>query len=135
MRDILNSNSNGKINWNQNKHKSESISIFPSFIINNKLLLSLKEKLKNISWEKDGIILLSKFSFSQNDIKAYKLLLIKQSIPLEYKGEFCYILIGAKKENIKILFFIFIIFRHNFFFLFYLFFFLLFHLLKVYLIN
>ena len=104
MRDILYSNSielNNKIELTQKKNKSESISLFPSFIINNKLLLSLKEKLKNISWEKDGINLLSKISFTQNDIKTYKLLLLKQCIPLEYKGEFWYILSGAKKENLN----------------------------------
>ena len=104
MRDILYSNSielNDKIELTQKKNKSESISLFPSFIINNKLLLSLKEKLKNISWEKDGINLLSKISFTQNDIKTYKLLLLKQCIPLEYKGEFWYILSGAKKENLN----------------------------------
>ena len=104
MRDILYSNSielNNKIELTQKKNKSESISLFPSFIINNKLLLSLKEKLKNISWEKDGINLLSKISFTQNDIKTYKLLLLKQCIPLEYKGEFWYILSGARKENLN----------------------------------
>ena len=84
---------------NQNSLKPETISFFPSFLINNPLLLSIREKIKNISWEKEGIYLLSKVSFDKNDIKLYKLLLLKNCIPQNFRGEFWYIISGAKKEN------------------------------------
>ena len=46
--------SSEKTEINQNNLKPETISFFPSFLINNSHLLSLKEKIKNISWEKEG---------------------------------------------------------------------------------
>ena len=86
---------------NQNSLKPETISFFPSFLINNPLLLSIREKIKNISWEKEGIYLLSKVSFDKNDIKLYKLLLLKNCIPQNFRGEFWYIISGAKKEKLN----------------------------------
>ena len=86
---------------NQNSLKPETISFFPSFLINNPLLLSIREKIKNISWEKEGIYLLSKVSFDKNDIKLYKLLLLKNCIPQNFRGEFWYTTSGAKKEKLN----------------------------------
>ena len=93
--------SSEKTEINQNNLKPETISFFPSFLINNSHLLSLKEKIKNISWEKEGKNLLKRISFDKKDIKLYKLLLLKNCIPLEYRGELWYISSGAKKENLE----------------------------------
>ena len=84
MRDSLYSystNSSESKEINYDSLKPETISFFPSFLINNTHLLSIKEKIKNVSWEKEGKILLSKVSFNKNDIKLYKLLLLKHCIP------------------------------------------------------
>ena len=91
------SSENKEINYNS--LKPETISFFPSFLINNTHLLTIKEKIKNVSWENEGKKLLSKISFDKNDIKLYKLLLLKHCIPSNYRGEFWYIISGAKKEN------------------------------------
>ena len=104
MRDSLYSystNSSESKEINYDSLKPETISFFPSFLINNTHLLSIKEKIKNVSWEKEGKILLSKVSFNKSDIKLYKLLLLKHCIPSNYRGEFWYIISGAKKENLN----------------------------------
>ena len=103
MRDSLYSystNSSESKEINYDSLKPETISFFPSFLINNTHLLSIKEKIKNVSWEKEGKILLSKVSFNKSDIKLYKLLLLKHCIPSNLRGEFWYIISGAKKENL-----------------------------------
>ena len=92
------SSENKEINYNS--LKTETISFFPSFLINNTHLLTIKEKIKNVSWEKEGKKLLTKISFDKNDIKIYKLLLLKHCIPSNLRGEFWYIISGAKKENL-----------------------------------
>ena len=74
---------------------------YPSFLINTSHLLSFKQKISNITWEKDGINLLQKEYFTEEDIQKYKMLIYKGCIPENLKGEFWFISSGAKKEMIE----------------------------------
>ena len=74
---------------------------YPSFLINTSHLLSFKQKISNITWEKDGINLLQKEYFTEEDIQKYKMLIYKGCIPENLKGEFWLISSGAKKEMIQ----------------------------------
>lgn len=81
-------------------NNTNSLGIFPSFFLKGLELNEYNEKQKlNYTWEKEGLNLLSKIYFSTEDIKIYKSLLIKNCIPLKYKGEFWYISTGAKQEH------------------------------------
>ena len=74
---------------------------YPSFLINTSNLLLFKQKISNITWEKEGKILLEKNQFNNNDIQIYKMLIYKGCIPEDYRGEFWFISSGAKKEMIQ----------------------------------
>ena len=81
-------------------NNTNSLGIFSSFFLEGLELNEYYEKLKsNYSWEKDGFNLLTKIYFSTEDIKIYKTLLIKNCIPLKFKGEFWFISSGAKQEQ------------------------------------
>ena len=77
------------------------MNIFPSELLTLDKIYSLKEQLKNISWEKEGKNLLKKIYFTEEDKKIYKLLLIKGEIPSKYRGVFWYISTGGKRELIN----------------------------------
>ncbi len=74
---------------------------YPSFLINTSNLLLFKQKISNISWEKEGKNLLEKTQFNEEDIHIYKMLIYKGCIPENLKGEFWFISSGAKKEMIE----------------------------------
>ena len=74
---------------------------YPIFLINTTNLLSFKQKLSNITWEKEGKNLLEKSQFSKDDIQIYKILIYKGCIPENLKGEFWFISSGAKKEMLE----------------------------------
>jgi len=81
-------------------NNSNSFGIFPSFFLKGLELNEYNEKqMSDCCWEKDGLNLLSKIYFSTEDLKVYKNLLLKNCIPLKYKGEFWYISSGAKQEH------------------------------------
>ncbi len=74
---------------------------YPIFLINTTNLLSFKQKISNITWEKEGKNLLEKLQFSKDDIQIYKMLIYKGCIPENLKGEFWFISSGAKKEMLE----------------------------------
>ena len=74
---------------------------YPSFLKNTSNLLLFKQKISNISWEKEGKNLLEKTQFNEEDIHIYKMLIYKGCIPENLKGEFWFISSGAKKEMIE----------------------------------
>ena len=74
---------------------------YPIFLINTTNLLSFKQKISNITWEKEGKNLLKKLQFSKDDIQIYKMLIYKGCIPENLKGEFWFISSGAKKEMLE----------------------------------
>ena len=74
---------------------------YPIFLINTTNLLSFKQKISNITWEKEGKNLLKKLQFSKEDIQIYKMLIYKGCIPENLKGEFWFISSGAKKEMLE----------------------------------
>ena len=74
---------------------------YPSFLINTSHLLLFKQKISNITWEKEGKILLEKNQFNDNDIQIYKMLIYKGCIPEIYRGDFWFISSGAKKEMLE----------------------------------
>ena len=74
---------------------------YPSFLINTSNLLLFKQKISNITWEKEGKMLLEKNQFNDNDIQIYKMLIYKGCIPEIYRGEFWFITSGAKKEMLE----------------------------------
>ena len=85
----------------KNNEVLQDMNIFPSELLTLDKIYSLKEQLKNISWEKEGKNLLKKIYFTEEDKKIYKLLLIKGEIPSKYRGEFWYISTGGKRELIN----------------------------------
>ena len=86
-----------RININEINIIPENIN-YPIFLINTTNLLSFKQKISNITWEKEGKNLLKKLQFSKEDIQIYKMLIYKGCIPENLKGEFWFISSGAKKE-------------------------------------
>ena len=74
---------------------------YPSFLKNTSNLLLFKQKISDITWEKEGKILLEKNQFNNNDIQIYKMLIYKGCIPEDYRGEFWFISSGAKKEMLE----------------------------------
>ena len=87
-------------NINEINILSENLN-YPIFLINTTNLLSFKQKLSNITWEKEGKNLLEKSQFSKDDIQIYKILIYKGCIPENLKGEFWFISSGAKKEMLE----------------------------------
>ena len=81
--------------------QNEDSSIFPKEFITLEKIFSLKDQLKNISFEREGKYLLKKLYFSEDDKKLYKLLLIKGVIPVEYRPDFWFISSGARRECIR----------------------------------
>ena len=68
-------------------NNTNSLGIFPHYLIEQYKLYDYIETAKGICWEKDGLNLLSKIYFSKQDIEIYKSLLINNYIPPKYKGE------------------------------------------------
>ena len=89
-----------RININEINIIPENIN-YPIFLINTTNLLSFKQKISNITWEKEGKNLLEKLQFSKDDIQIYKMLIYKGCIPENLKGEFWFISSGAKKEMLE----------------------------------
>ena len=89
-----------RININEINIIPENIN-YPIFLINTTNLLSFKQKISNITWEKEGKNLLKKLQFSKEDIQIYKMLIYKGCIPENLKGEFWFISSGAKKEMLE----------------------------------
>ena len=89
-----------RININEINIIPENIN-YPIFLINTTNLLSFKQKISNITWEKEGKNLLEKSQFSKDDIQIYKILIYKGCIPENLKGEFWFISSGAKKEMLE----------------------------------
>ena len=90
-----------KISQIFNTDSGQNANIFPQEIQTLEKIMSLKEQLNDISWEKDGIALLQKTSFNEYDKKIYKLLLLKEVIPKKYRGEFWFISSGGKRELLQ----------------------------------
>ena len=87
----------------KNNEVLQDMNIFPSILLTLDQMYIIRGQLNEISWEKEGKDLLKKISFSEEDKKIYKLLLIKGVIPPKYRGEFWYISSGAKRElNLEI---------------------------------
>ena len=82
----------------KNIQQKQNKSFFPKEFITYDRLFSIKSQISSISFEKEGKYLLKKISFSKDDIKLYKLLLIKGVIPPSYRPEFWFISSGAKRE-------------------------------------
>ena len=85
----------------KNNEVLQDMNIFPSILLTLDQMYIIRGQLNEISWEKEGKELLKKISFSEEDKKIYKLLLIKGVIPPKYRGEFWYISSGAKRELLQ----------------------------------
>ena len=85
----------------KNNEVLQDMNIFPIELLTLDKIYIIKEQLDEISWEKEGKNLLNKISFSEEDKRIYKLLLIKGIIPPRYRGEFWYISTGGKRELIQ----------------------------------
>jgi len=77
------------------------LGFFPSSIYNSTILFKYKEEYSKITWQTDGVKLLLKNSFNQEDIRIYRFLILKNCIPKEYIGELWFISSGAKKEMLN----------------------------------
>ena len=100
------SSSDGTINKlkgtkTKNNEVLQDMNIFPTILLTLDKIYLIKDQLSEISWEKEGKQLLTKISFTEEDKKIYKLLLIKGVIPPKYRGEFWYISTGGKRELLQ----------------------------------
>ena len=100
------SSSDGTINKlkrtkTKNNEVLQDMNIFQTILLTLDKIYVIKDQLREISWEKEGKELLKKISFSEEDKKIYKLLLIKGVIPPKYRGEFWYISTGGKRELLQ----------------------------------
>ena len=95
------SSNNQLIQKTKKVQKEQNIGIFPEEFIIIEKIFSLKSQLSSLSFEKEGKYLLKKLFFTEDDIKLYKLLLIKGVIPSSYRPEFWFISSGAKREMIR----------------------------------
>ena len=85
----------------KNNEVMQDMNIFPTELLTLDKIYIIKDQIDEISWEKEGKNLLKKISFSEEDKKIYKLLLIKGAIPSKYRGEFWYISTGGKRELLQ----------------------------------
>ena len=101
--DESNSESMNKLYGKKGKNSEvlQDMNIFPTELLTLDKIYLIKEQIDEISWEKEGKKLLEKISFSEEDKKIYKLLLIKGAIPPKYRGEFWYISTGGKRELLQ----------------------------------
>ena len=95
------SSNNQLIQKTKKVQKEQNIGIFPEEFIIIEKIFSLKSQLSSLSFEKEGKYLLKKLFFTEDDIKLYKLLLIKGVIPSLYRPEFWFISSGAKREMLR----------------------------------
>ena len=72
--------------------------LFPSTISKLNKINLIRENMKKVSFEVEGMNLLRKTVFNDKDKEVYKLLLLKDCIPKEYIGKFWFISSGAKRE-------------------------------------
>ena len=95
------SSNNQLIQKTKKVQKEQNIGIFPEEFIIIEKIFSLKSQLSSLSFEREGKYLLKKLFFTEDDIKLYKLLLIKGVIPSLYRPEFWFISSGAKREMLR----------------------------------